>query len=207
MAASPDHGKLDEGLQGIHRAYQWAYANAAARTGASGFVATDVGKFARQTDDNSIWLLTAVTPTWVQVGGAGAGAHDLLDGSANQDTTASAVTRGDLIVGNSTPKWDDLAIGTARQFLAVNGGGTDPEWASFDWDNAGAAAGADMVHDHSAAGEGSKLAQANTHETPDTDAATSSLHHTIGGSATQAAAGNHTHGAGSGDFLVMQVFS
>lgn len=60
----------------IHVAYQWSYANAAARTGAGGFVAGDVGKFARQTDDNSIWILTATTPTWVQVGtGATPGTH------------------------------------------------------------------------------------------------------------------------------------
>lgn len=130
--------------------------------------------------------------TVVTIPGGGSN-HDLLDGSVDQDTVASTVTRGDLIVGNATPKWDDLAIGTARQLLAVNAGGTDPEWASFDWDNAAGAAGADMVHDHSAAGEGNKLAQANTHESADTDAATSSLHHTIGAGATNAAAGNHTH--------------
>jgi|GEM_PF-4401896 len=53
----------------IHIPYNWSYANAAARTGASGFVAGDVGKFARQLDDNSIWMLTATTPTWIQVGG------------------------------------------------------------------------------------------------------------------------------------------
>ena len=35
--------------------------------------------------------------------------------------------------------------------------------------------------------------QAESHNTPDTDSATSSLHHTIGTSATQAAAGNHAH--------------
>ncbi len=137
--------------------------------------------------------------TEVEVGAGGGGVpHDLLDGATDQDTTASMVTRGDLIVGNSTPKWDDLPIGTARQLLAVNVGGTDPEWASFDWDNAAAAAGADMVHDHSVAGEGDKLAQANTHQSPDTDAASGSLHHTIGGSGTQAAAGNHTHGGSGG---------
>jgi hypothetical protein len=40
------------------------------------------------------------------------------------------------------------------------------------------------------------LAQAKTHASPDTDAATTSLHHTIGTSATQAAAGNHGHKLG-----------
>lgn len=37
------------------------------------------------------------------------------------------------------------------------------------------------------------VAQAVTHDSPDTDTGTGSLHHTIGASATQAAAGNHTH--------------
>jgi hypothetical protein len=52
-------------------------------------------------------------------------------------------------------------------------------------------------HDH----DGSptqKLAQANTHESPDTDTGTSSLHHTLGTGANQAAAGNHSHGGGGG---------
>lgn len=52
-----------------------------------------------------------------------------------------------------------------------------------------------LTHDHSntEARPTGKLTQANTHQSPDTDVATSSLHHTIGTSATQAAAGNHTH--------------
>lgn len=41
--------------------------------------------------------------------------------------------------------------------------------------------------------QGVKLVQANSHQSPDTDTAAGSLHHTIGSSATQAAAGNHTH--------------
>lgn len=38
-----------------------------------------------------------------------------------------------------------------------------------------------------------KLLQANTHQSPDTDASTTALHHTVGPGANQAAAGNHTH--------------
>ncbi|MEE4238747.1 MAG: hypothetical protein V2I51_18655 [Anderseniella sp.] len=44
-------------------------------------------------------------------------------------------------------------------------------------------------HDHAS----NKLSQANTHESADTDTATTALHHTIGTGANQAAAGNHTH--------------
>lgn len=56
---------------------------------------------------------------------------------------------------------------------------------------------ADIDHDH----DGSptqKLAQANTHESADTDSGTTALHHTLGTGANQAAAGNHTHGSGPG---------
>lgn len=37
-------------------------------------------------------------------------AHNLLS-ATHSDATVSAVTKGDLVVGNSTPAWDDLAVG------------------------------------------------------------------------------------------------
>lgn len=49
-------------------------------------------------------------------------------------------------------------------------------------------------HDHDGTDGGApKLPQANTHESADTDSATTALHHTIGTGANQAAAGNHGH--------------
>ncbi len=57
----------------------------------------------------------------------------------------------------------------------------------------GAGTVAHLAHTHAGTTEGVKLSQANTHDSADTDSATSSLHHTIGTSATQAAAGNHAH--------------
>lgn len=48
-------------------------------------------------------------------------------------------------------------------------------------------------HDGSTFRHGSKLAQANTHQSPDTDSGASALHHTIGTGANQGAAGDHTH--------------
>lgn len=83
---------LQSTSEGIHIPYNWPYANAAARTGATGFVATDVGKFARQIDDNSIWLLTDTTPTWKSVshgdfssGGEAGGADRTLGNTDNYD--------------------------------------------------------------------------------------------------------------------------
>lgn len=74
-----------------------------------------------------------------------ASAHDLLDGSVDQDTVAGSVVRGDLIVGNSTPKWARKAKGSANQRLRMDSGGDDPTWAdevaaiAFIIDGAGSA--------------------------------------------------------------------
>ena len=54
--------------EGVHISYNWAPADATARAAITDAVAGDVGKFARQLDDNSIWMLTATTPTWQFIG-------------------------------------------------------------------------------------------------------------------------------------------
>lgn len=48
----------------VHQPFSYEYANAAARLGATGFVAADIGKWARQTDDDTAWMLVATTPVW-----------------------------------------------------------------------------------------------------------------------------------------------
>ena len=44
----------------------WTYANAAARTGASGFSANDIGQLAYQSDTQTYWRLQTTAPTWIQ---------------------------------------------------------------------------------------------------------------------------------------------
>jgi hypothetical protein len=48
-------------------------------------------------------------------------------------------------------------------------------------------------HSHADGTTGGQLAQVNTHQSADTDVSATSLHHTLGTGAFQAAAGNHTH--------------
>lgn len=56
-------------LTAIHVPYNWEYADTTAREAATGFSAGDVGKLARQLDDNTLWMLVDDSPeTWVQVG-------------------------------------------------------------------------------------------------------------------------------------------
>lgn len=54
---------------GIHIIHSFEYADAAARTGATGLTALDVGKAAKQIDALTWWVLTNHSPvTWTQLG-------------------------------------------------------------------------------------------------------------------------------------------
>lgn len=61
-----DHARVTT-AQGIHSVLAYVYANAAARTGATGFTSADVGKIAQQADDSSFWLLLDTVPTWLRI--------------------------------------------------------------------------------------------------------------------------------------------
>lgn len=54
-----------------HPIHNWEYADQTAREAATDFDAVDVYKVALQLDGPSYWVLTAITPTWVQIGGPG----------------------------------------------------------------------------------------------------------------------------------------
>jgi hypothetical protein len=54
-------------------------------------------------------------------GGGGVSAHNLLDGLVHPDTAAGGVLQGSLIVGNATPKWEALALGTVGKIPISDG--------------------------------------------------------------------------------------
>lgn len=66
------HGVIPTGER--HAPHNWEYANATARTAASGFVSADLNKLALQLDDGTYWRLSAISPvTWGAVGGSSSG--------------------------------------------------------------------------------------------------------------------------------------
>lgn len=78
----------------------------------------------------------SVTTTTGVIASSGAacgtgGTNALLDGVTHTDTLAGTVVRGDIVCGNSTPKWARLARGTTGQVLFTNSSG-DCEWGSVD---------------------------------------------------------------------------
>lgn len=84
------------------------------------------------------------TPAWKQIGGGGSSA--LLDSTAHSDTLTGTVVRGDLVYGNSTPKWARLAKGAALSILQMDSGGNEPAWATnIDLGTATWQTGADTV--------------------------------------------------------------
>lgn len=80
---------------GIHTIVALRYANAAARIGAVGLATTDIGKVAQQSDDLTLWLLSAVTPAavWSAVN-TDSTASILSDAEDYADGAAAAAVAG-----------------------------------------------------------------------------------------------------------------
>lgn len=75
---------------------------------------------------------SGAAPSWAA---PAAQTSTLLDGSVHTDTVAQTVTRGSLVYGNSTPKWDELAVGaSAGMFLRTDA--TDAMWSTLILPNA-----------------------------------------------------------------------
>lgn len=75
-----------------------------------------------------LWV-SVDTPVWHTLAGADI-AHTMLDGASHTDSVADGVTQGSLIVGNGTPKWDELVVGVDAQYLGTDG--TDTAWQGLD---------------------------------------------------------------------------
>lgn len=117
-------------------------------------------------------------------------------GSTHAAAQAAAEATAASGLAGHTGDASDAHDASAISVLDTGGNftGADVEAVLAELDAAIGGGGHTEDHDH----DGSptqKLLGANTHETPDTDSAAGSLHHTIGAGATQAAAGNHSHGS------------
>jgi len=108
----------------IHVPYAWAYADATARAAASGFITSDVGKLARQMDNNSLWILTDDSPTtWVIMGGVPD--HGALTGLGDDDhtqyhTDARGDARYSLLAHNHNLVYEPLGAAAAAVAALVD---------------------------------------------------------------------------------------
>lgn len=110
-----DHGRL-QGQQ-VHSVVALTYATEAARTGALGLTAADIGKVARQEDTGEHWVLLTVTPTWRLLGLPGGAdtippvALDPGDDPATLYTIAIAASRDIDVVAELKCSADDGVAG------------------------------------------------------------------------------------------------
>jgi len=74
-------------------------------------------------------VLTWDGSNWINQAVAGGSSHDILS-ATHTDTLAGTVTRGDIIVANSTPKWARVAVDGSNRILTNNG--TDTSWGKVD---------------------------------------------------------------------------
>lgn len=94
----------------VHVAYSWSYTDASARTAATGFVPADIGKLARQLDNNTLWMLTDDSPvTWIAVGG-----------SSSITTDSIWDAKGDLLAGTGADAADKLTVGANGKYLVAD---------------------------------------------------------------------------------------
>lgn len=96
------------GLGDIHRLANWEYATATARNAATGFVAHDIGKIAKQTDNNTFWELTAVTPAWIPI--AGANANRSIEVSVIAGIGSAKLVNIQIVDGNGDSVEDEQYI-------------------------------------------------------------------------------------------------
>jgi hypothetical protein len=117
--------QLHSTLLANHRPYADVYANSAARLAATGFTrslggsifpfdSSDLYKKVLQLDDATEWILTAITPTWVQISGAGALANDSVTNAQLANMAQSTIKGRAAGAGTGDPT--DL---TATQATAI----------------------------------------------------------------------------------------
>lgn len=103
----------------IHRVANWEYADATARLAATGFLPSDVGKWAKQLNDGTYWELTDDSPiVWAQRTGAGGG---VIGGStgATDNRALRADGTGGVTVQNSNLTIPDDAPTTEVGYLNI----------------------------------------------------------------------------------------
>lgn len=118
----------------VHTPIRWIYDDATDREAATGFVPADVNNFAKQTDDDSIWILTDDSPiTWAQVGGNTIA--DILD-LPTVETDSSLVLAPDGAGGVEFRAETDGGGGLTLQYPPLK-----PATPTYDFDGAALDAG------------------------------------------------------------------
>jgi hypothetical protein len=103
----------------VHIPYNWEYDNATNRENATGFVTDDIGKLARQLDDDSLWMLIDTLPTWKNI----LGQRGAITAGTGLTKSGDDIRVGNGSVGNINGinrTEDDIAVATDNSTLEVS---------------------------------------------------------------------------------------
>ena len=125
----------------MHPPTNWSFANTAARTAAGSYVSGDVGKWAEQTDNGTLWRLVSFdgggVPTWTQVGGSAGGSATYNNAWASPPSAPNA---GDLWYPSDAPYTARYNGSAWDYYLPGMGKVTPPPTvANWAWVNQGTA--------------------------------------------------------------------
>jgi hypothetical protein len=104
----------------VHTLVAFEFADAGTRTSHSSFVAADVGKMVRQTDDGSLWMITSTAPAYTGVGQADNGLAQRALETAWIGTNA-ADQANDIAVSALNTAWSGTNAGDQAYDVAVSG--------------------------------------------------------------------------------------
>lgn len=107
----------------IHPTVSLEYANTAARTGDTSLTTADKGRIARQTDNDTYWLLQDETPTWIQIT-ASMALHALGGLSHSADTLANLNSKisDATLIDTGDSRLSDARTPTAHNTSHQSGG-------------------------------------------------------------------------------------
>lgn len=122
--------------EGIHQPFNWVWADSTERL-AETITALDINKIGLQQSDNSVWVLTAVTPTWVDIGGAiasgliqsGGGTDSIIVNGDNGEADGDYST---ALGGQDVSALGDYSVASGNGAVAENQGERAHASAFFD---------------------------------------------------------------------------
>jgi hypothetical protein len=114
---TPIHSRIQQS-DGVHTPVAFTYASSGSLAAASGFISTDLYKFALVTGDDSMWVLVQVSPpVWAPVGTTSGSITNVV----GQGGTTVTVTGGVATVSSSAPPFNDI-FGQGGTSVTVTGG-------------------------------------------------------------------------------------
>ncbi len=136
------HSEMTGQAGGLHVLPQWTFASKTARAVATdpytglAYQSDDIGKIARQSDNDTLWMLTAIAPTWKMItprrGSGVLATSGYLSITVESEVTVVVATSGDAAIAG---RLYVTSLGSGVWRITSTSGATDNDfivyWIAF----------------------------------------------------------------------------